>query len=167
MVLNVESSVPDVKEKDWRLVINGRVENPVDLGIKQLKSDFEQESVETNILCLRGVTIKGQWSGVALKKILEVAQVRRDASWIQAKAYSDYAEPVRFDDAKQDGVIVAHSLDGETIPKKQGGLLRLVVPEKYAYKSVKWINELTVLSERPDGFWEKKGYPYKDQPNSV
>ncbi|TET55344.1 MAG: sulfite oxidase-like oxidoreductase, partial [Actinobacteria bacterium] len=55
------------------------------------------------------------------------------------------------------------ALNDKIIPVEQGGSLRLIVPQKYAYKSVKWLNELRLLFKRPFGFWEKKGYPFKDQ----
>ena len=162
MVFNVESDIVRIKESHWRLTLKGQVENPLSLSLEKLKNDFEQEDVTTNILCLRGVTIKGTWTGVGVNKLLEAAGAQSEARWIQAKAYSDYAEPIRFNDANKHGVIIAYNLDGKPIPKEQGGFLRFVVPDKYAYKSVKWIKELTILDERPSGFWEKKGFPYKD-----
>ncbi len=163
MPFNVEDNIPQVGFDDWRLAVDGQVDNPVVFSLSQLQNNFKQTEVKSSILCLRGVRIGGLWSGVAISDLLDDAGVQDNAKWIRAKAYTDFTEPLRINDARQEGVIVAHSLDGKPIPAAQGGALRLIVPEKYAYKSIKWINKLTVLQKKPGGFWEKKGYPSKDE----
>ena len=89
--------------------------------------------------------------------------IKEKASWIEAKAYSNYSEPILLKDFLKEDILIAYALDDKQIPAKQGGSLRLIVPQKYAYKSVKWLKELKILYKRPFGFWERKGYPFKDQ----
>lgn len=161
MVFYVEAKIPEVKAQDWCLNITGGVKNPLTFSLNQLKNKFEPKSVQTNIICLRGVTIGGTWTGVQLNQLLVLAQAP-DRGWVQVKAYSGYSEPIRLQDCKSADVIVAFELNGKPVPPEQGGLLRLIVPQKYAYKSVKWVREFELLSKRPSGFWEKKGYPYMD-----
>ena len=158
MVFNIED-VPKIGLKDWSLSITGEVKNRCTFSYLQLKNDFPSRGLNSNLLCLRGVSIKGFWSGVSVEDLLDKAEPDKEAKWIEAKAYSGYSEPVKLRDLVQEAAIVAFSLDGEQIPDKQGGYLRLIVPNKYAYKSVKWLNELKLRSQNPSGFWEKKGYP--------
>jgi len=159
MPFNVEEKTPQIKPEEWLLQIGGRVERPLSLSLQQLKDEFEPKEVEAHITCLRGTAIGGVWSGVAVKDILEKAKLAESAGWVEVKAYSDYSEPVKLADIEREDVILAFMLDGKPIPPEQGGSLRLIVPQKYAYKSVKWVKELNILSEAPKGFWEKKGYP--------
>jgi len=162
MVFNVEE-IPEISEKDWRISITGEVEEPHFYSIEQLKQYFEPKKVNSNILCLRGVTIKGVWTGVDARELVDETNINEKASWVEVRAYSDYVEPVKLKDFVKEGVIIAYALNDKIIPVEQGGSLRLIVPQKYAYKSVKWLNELRLLFKRPFGFWEKKGYPFKDQ----
>lgn len=163
MVFNVEKKPPDIKPSDWRLIINGEVENPLNLSLNQLQTDFEPQEIESNILCLRGITIGGVWTGVPVVDLLQSAEVQQTAKWVHVKAYGKYTEPIKFKDIWRQDVILAYKLDGKPIPAEQGGGLRLIVPAKYAYKSVKWVKELSVLAKKPGGFWERKGYPDKDE----
>lgn len=162
MVFNVESDIPQISEKDWQISISGQVENPFSIRLKDLKSKFPASDIEANILCLRGVTIGGTWSGVSVSQLLEQAEIMDSAFSAQIKAYSNYFEPIGLDDLMKPDVVFAYNLDNEPIPPEQGGLLRLIVPGKYAYKSVKWVNELHISQKKHKGFWEKKGYPFRD-----
>ena len=159
MPFNVEEKIPQIEPEKWLLRIAGQVDNPLSYSLEQLKSEFTIKEVEAKILCLRGATIGGIWRGVAVKNILEKVKPKKSASWVEVKAYSDYSEPVKLTDIEQEDVVLAFALDNKAIPPEQGGFLRLIVPQKYAYKSVKWVKELEILKEAPSGFWERKGYP--------
>lgn len=162
MVFNVESKVPKIKPRDWLLFINGEVKKSLSFSLSELQSDFKPKSVQANIICLKGSTISGKWTGVPVQQLLNIANPKKSAAWIQIKAYSNYSEPLKIKDFQKENIILAYNLNDKPIPPQQGGSLRLIVPNKYAYKSVKWVREFTILSQKPSGFWEKKGYPYKD-----
>lgn len=55
-------------------------------------------------------------------------------------------------------VIVAVLMDGQLIPQKLGGPVRLIVPQMYAYKSVKWLKAIELIEEEHVGYWEARGY---------
>jgi sulfoxide reductase catalytic subunit YedY len=57
-----------------------------------------------------------------------------------------------------DDVMVAVLMDGQPIPQKLGGPVRLVVPKMYAYKSVKWLQAIELINKEHIGYWELRGY---------
>ena len=57
-----------------------------------------------------------------------------------------------------DDIILAHKLDSEDLPQPLGGPVRLVVPQKYAYKSAMWVNKIRFMSHNKLGFWESGVY---------
>jgi DMSO/TMAO reductase YedYZ molybdopterin-dependent catalytic subunit len=57
-----------------------------------------------------------------------------------------------------DDIMVALLIDGRPIPDELGGPVRLVVPQMYAYKSVKWLNGIELIGEDHIGYWEQRGY---------
>lgn len=58
----------------------------------------------------------------------------------------------------EEDVLVAVLHDGQAIPSPLGGPVRLVVPRMYAYKSVKWLSRIELISGEHTGYWEERGY---------
>lgn len=57
-----------------------------------------------------------------------------------------------------DEVLVALLMDGKPIPQRLGGPVRLIVPSMYAYKSVKWLQNIELIRDEHIGYWEVRGY---------
>jgi DMSO/TMAO reductase YedYZ molybdopterin-dependent catalytic subunit len=67
-----------------------------------------------------------------------------------------------------DDVLLAWEHDGRPLPAEHGGPLRLVVPQRYGWKSVKWVSELRLVPRDVPGYWEERGYhdvgdPWREQ----
>ena len=65
-------------------------------------------------------------------------------------------------------MILAHSLFGERLPKEHGAPVRAVIPDRYFYKSAKWIEAVKVTASDEPGYWERQGYsnsadPWKEE----
>jgi DMSO/TMAO reductase YedYZ molybdopterin-dependent catalytic subunit len=68
-------------------------------------------------------------------------------------------ESLTLDQAHISDVIVAYEMYGKTVSRAHGGPVRLVVPQMYGYKSLKWLSGIRVMDQQVPGFWEQNGYP--------
>ena len=149
--------IPEIDINTWELKIDGLVENPIDLSYENLTSMPETEAVAT-IKCVEGPAGTAEWKGVKLSYILDLVEVQSGAKEVIFFAEDGYSSSLTLEDATSDDVILAYEMNGETLPKEHGFPVRLVVPGKYGYKWVKWINHIEVIDYDHKGFWESRGY---------
>lgn len=167
----------------FRLMIRGRVKQPLSLSLEELKRDFEQ--VEIAAVCQCGGNSRGffeprvpggqwgngamgnaKWIGVRLRDLLNKAGLEEDGVQVRfdgldqpvADATPDFQKSLNLNDAIQEEVLVAHSMNGEPLPWLNGFPLRLVVPGWYATYWVKMLSDVEVLNERDHNFWMEKAY---------
>ena len=73
-------------------------------------------------------------------------------------AEQPYLDYLTMDQALLKDVMLAYAMDGKPLSREHGAPLRLVIPEMYGYKGVKWLNHITLLDQPFDGYWENRGY---------
>jgi DMSO/TMAO reductase YedYZ molybdopterin-dependent catalytic subunit len=69
-----------------------------------------------------------------------------------------YVDTLSLDQSTMRGVMLAHAMDGAPLSRAHGSPLRLVVPQMYGYKGVKWVHRLELVDRLEPGFWERNGY---------
>lgn len=154
--------------QDWQLRIHGEIGKPVTLSFKDLLK-FEQVQITCDIHCVTSWTVlDSQWSGVRLSTLLEYAQPTISQGFLVIEAAHGYTTSIPLSELTKPDVILAHSLYGSPLPKENGGPVRALVPDKYFYKSAKWVTGLKVVSRDEPGFWETRGYsnsadPWKEE----
>jgi DMSO/TMAO reductase YedYZ molybdopterin-dependent catalytic subunit len=155
----VSGSLPTFDPKSWKLSLGGHVETPTTIDYHELRSLPKVEQVST-FHCVTGWTVKNvQWGGVRLGEVLALAQPKDVAHAIQfvsmEKPYVDYLT------VKQAGlhdVMLAYEMDGKPLSRAHGAPLRLIIPEMYGYKNVKWLAGINLVPKEVDGYWEQLGY---------
>jgi len=129
---------------DWQLAVDGMVARPGSFSLAQLKS-YPSRSQITHLACEEGWSYIAEWTGVPLSHILDVAgilpQARYVAYFSEQKGWWD---SVDMADALHPQTFLAYGLNGGELPVGNGGPLRMRVPRQLGYKSVKFINRLTV-----------------------
>ena len=100
--------------------------------------------------------------------MLKGVKLRAGAEYVLVLAEEGYTANVPLKDLERPDVLFAFAHDGEPLPAEHGEPLRLVVPQLYAWKSVKWVRGFTLLDHDQRGFWERNGYhaygdPWKEQ----
>lgn len=108
------------------------------------------------------------WEGVPFRAVYERARVLPAATHALVHAPFGYSANLPLDALLDDDVLFAFTHDGEPLAPKHGGPMRLVVPKRYAWKSVKWANAIEFLDDDERGFWELRGYhndafPFREQ----
>ena len=91
-----------------------------------------------------------------------------DAVHVLFSALDGYTTDLPLSDCMREQVLFAWDYDGEALEAGHGGPLRVVTPQKYAYKGAKWVDSVEFLTEPERGYWEKRGYsqtanPWREQ----
>ena len=153
---------------DWRLTISGEVRKPLTLKFEDLLK-LKQVDLTCDVHCVTGWTLlDSRWSGVRLQTIMEAVQVNRQAGFVVFEAPGGYSSSIPINEARKDNVILAHSFMDKQLPLGHGAPLRGVVPDRYFYKSVKWLEKLRFVVEDEPGYYETGGYsnsadPWKEE----
>lgn len=153
------SDMPKIKMEDWRLTVDGLVETPFQLNW-QTFLEFPRQVQVSNFHCVTGWSVNNcTWEGIPLNRLLKQAGVKANVKMV--KFYSSdgvYTDAITIEQTWMEDVMVALMLDGKLIPHELGGPVRLVVPQMYGYKSVKWLNRIELIEDDHTGYWEQRGY---------
>ena len=156
--------LPEVAEKDWRLRVDGLVENAIDWGW----DDFLAQPPFSDVSDIHCVTawsrFDNQWDGVSARHILALAKPKPEARFVVFHSYDDYTTNLPLADFDDDDVLIAHSWQGNKLPREHGGPARAIVPKLYFWKSAKWVKRIEFLARDRPGFWEEHGYHDRGDP---
>lgn len=128
----------------WRLRVDGMVARPCSFSLAELKS-FPRRSQITGVQCEEGWSYIAEWIGVPLSHILDLAGAHPQARYVVYRSIQrDWWESIDMADALHPQTLVTHGMNGGELPVPFGGPLRLRIPRQLGYKSVKYINHVTV-----------------------
>ena len=155
---------PHVDLAEWRLVVDGEVENPLDLDWDAFQ-EMPQTDLEVDIHCVTAwSTYSVRWRGVRARDILERVSPKASAGYVLLHSYDGYTTNLALDMFDDEDVLIAHSLNGAPLPREHGGPVRAVLPKRYFWKSAKWIRRIEFMNEDKPGFWEARGYHNEGEP---
>jgi DMSO/TMAO reductase YedYZ molybdopterin-dependent catalytic subunit len=154
----------------WRVAVGGLVENPLSLSMADLRA-LPQRTQITRHDCVEGWSAIGQWTGPQLGPILERAGLRPEARYILFRCAdllygAPYYESCGLDDALHPQTILAHQLNGEPLPERNGAPLRLRIERQLGYKHAKYLTGIEAVATLENieggqgGFWEDRGYQW-------
>ncbi len=175
-----------VDPETFRLSLKGKVENPLDLSLDDLKK-FEEIEITAVNQCsgnsrgfsqprvpggqlANGSMGNAKWKGVRLKEVLEKSGISAGAKQVLFNGLDrpllpktpDFIKSLDLDQALDGEVMLAYQMNGEDLPMLNGFPLRLVVPGFYGTYWVKHLNEITVVDETFNGFWMNPAYRIPD-----
>jgi DMSO/TMAO reductase YedYZ molybdopterin-dependent catalytic subunit len=108
--------------------------------------------------CVEGWSSKAKWGGFRPKALFDVVQPKKQAGFLYFYSADDYTEYVSLKDLSTPRVLLVYEMDDKPLPDVHGGPLRLIIPSKYGYKSVKTIVRLDFVEKEGTGYWEAFGY---------
>ncbi|MHB9119675.1 MAG: sulfite oxidase-like oxidoreductase [Burkholderiales bacterium] len=155
---------PDISPQTWTLRLFGLVERDLNLSW----SDFQalpQKNQLADFHCVTHWTqLDMDWQGVSAASVIALAHARPEAHFLTLHGYDDYTVNLPLAALLDDDVILAHSVFGQALSREHGGPVRLVVPKRYGWKSVKWLKAIEFQAENRPGFWESRGYHNEGDP---
>ena len=158
-IYTISGSMPVFDEKTWRLEIGGLVRKPVRLTYGDVLELPRAEQVST-FHCVTGWTVKNvRWAGVRFKDLLALVEPKPSAKAIRFdSAEKPYNDSLTLQQSLLSDVMLALELDGAPLSRPHGAPARVVIPEMYGYKGVKWLARMELVAEQPTGYWEGLGY---------
>jgi DMSO/TMAO reductase YedYZ molybdopterin-dependent catalytic subunit len=153
------TSIPHFDPATWKLTIDGLVEQPVELGYADLQSLPRVEQV-SDFHCVTGWSVSNvRWTGVRFRDLLATARPLPSAQAVGFfSADGAYSDSLTMQQATLGDALLAYEMDGAPLTRPHGAPARVVIPEMYGYKGVKWLDKITLLDEPFDGYWETRGY---------
>ena len=158
-IYTISGSMPLFDERVWRLEIAGLVERPVSLTYSQLLA-LPRATQVSDFHCVTGWSVpKARWAGVRLADLLALARPHATAKAIRFVSLEDpYQDSLSLEQALLPDVMLATELDGNPLSRPHGAPARIVIPEMYGYKGVKWLTRMELVDHQPTGYWEGLGY---------
>lgn len=156
--------------RPWTVRISGEVEQEMQLDIDELLAKVELEERLYRHRCVEAWSMAVPWSGFPMKRLVELARPLSAAKYVKMTTFMDpevasgqrsswypwpYVEGLTMAEATNELTFLGTGIYGKPLPKQNGAPLRLVVPWKYGFKSLKSIVAFEFTAERPVSFWEE------------
>lgn len=167
----VHKLVKDWNLGPWNVEISGHVKKPKTWDVEKLVKKLGTEERIYRFRCVEAWSMVVPWSGFALKKLVDLAEPTSKAKYIKFTTFGDkkigpnigklkhypwpYVEGLTLAEATHPLAFMATGLYGKPLPKQNGAPIRLVVPWKYGFKSIKSVVKIEFTSKRPLGLWEE------------
>ena len=164
----VATMAQDFKTSPWEIDVGGLVKNPGRYRMEDLLTKFDQEERVYRLRCVEGWSMVVPWMGFPLKRLLDEVEPTMNARYVRFETLYDpvqlpgqndgwyswpYVEGLRLDEAAHDLTILATGIYGRTLLPQNGAPVRLVVPWKYGFKSIKSIVRIDLVDQHPVSLW--------------
>ena len=151
----------------WKVEVGGLVDAPRTFDLDDLRK-FEEEERIYRLRCVEAWSMVIPWQGFPLSRLLKAVQPTSKARYVRFQTIYDpenlpgqrdhlyqwpYIEGLRMDEAMNDLTLLATGLYGKPLPMQNGAPVRLVVPWKYGFKSIKSIVKIDLVEEMPVSLW--------------
>jgi DMSO/TMAO reductase YedYZ molybdopterin-dependent catalytic subunit len=158
-IYTISGSMPIFEEASWRLDVTGLVGKPRSFTYRELAALPRVHEVRT-FHCVTGWTVHDvRWSGVRLSHLLDLVEPHASAKAVRFVSLEDpYNDSLTLEQAHLHDVLLALEMDGKPLTRPHGSPMRVVIPEMYGYKGVKWLTKMELLDHQPTGYWEGLGY---------
>lgn len=152
----------------WSVAVGGLVEKPRTFSMEEIDSMFSQEERIYRMRCVEGWSMVIPWNGFPLRKLLEAVEPTSKANFVRFETLFDpeqmpnqkspifpwpYIEGLRLDEAMHDLTLLATGIYSKSLTPQNGAPIRLVVPWKYGFKSIKSIIKIDLVDEMPVSLW--------------
>ncbi|MEC8929479.1 MAG: protein-methionine-sulfoxide reductase catalytic subunit MsrP [Verrucomicrobiota bacterium] len=169
----------------WPMRVGGLVRKPLaKVDAHELAAEMGLEERVYRFRCVEAWSMVVPWTGFPLRKLIEKVQPKPEAKFVRFATYFDrrtmpgvnllpsypwpYTEGLRIEEALHPLTMVVTGMYGKPLPKQNGAPIRLVVPWKYGYKSIKSVQLIEFTAKQPKTLWESLApdeYPFESNVN--
>jgi DMSO/TMAO reductase YedYZ molybdopterin-dependent catalytic subunit len=158
-IYSIVTPLPTFHPETFELRIHGEVEKPVTLRWSEVAGLAGARQVST-FHCVTGWTVSNvHWEGVRASTIAALVKPKPSARYVTFQSLeAPYVDQLTRTQFELPDTMLARRMNGKPVSRAHGAPLRLVVPQMYGYKGVKWVSEIRYDSAPSAGFWEQRGY---------
>ena len=149
---------PKIDLETYTLTVDGEVQKPLKLSWNDVLRLPKVKST-SNFHCVEGCSVLNcEWEGIPFRQVVSLAKPKDGVGFATFECADGYTTSLSLQELSGDEVLLAYTLDGKPLEEGFGFPLRLVIPDKYGYKSALWITHIKFKSKKELGYWEKRGY---------
>ena len=166
----VAAAAVNMKTTPWSVAVGGMVAKPTTFAVEDLVAQFDQQERIYRLRCVEGWSMVIPWMGFPLAQLLAAVEPLPSAKYVRFETLDDpeqfpgqnglfsaytwpYVEGLRIDEAMNDLTLLSTGMYGKSLLPQNGAPLRLVVPWKYGFKSIKSIVKIDLVAEQPTSLW--------------
>ena len=159
-----QGDIPPFDPATWDLRVWGLVDAARNWTWGELQS-LPEVTVDGDLHCVtRWSSLGHEWTGVSSRGLCDLARVKPSARFVLLHGEGGYTANLAIEAFLDRRVVLATRHDGQPLTPEHGAPLRAVVPDRYAWKSVKWLRGVEFLEENRPGLWESFGYSNSADP---
>lgn len=166
---HIAKAAQALKIRPWTVKIDGMVEKPFEIGIDDLIRKFPLEERLYRMRCVEAWSMTIPWTGFPMARLVELAKPLGSAKYVRMETFLDksiapgqrqtfypwpYVEGLTIAEATNELTLLVTGTYGKPAPKQHGAPIRLAVPWKYGFKSIKSIVRFSFTDQRPTSYWE-------------
>lgn len=166
---NIVAPAQALKIRPWTVKIDGMVETPREVGIDDLLKQMPLEERLYRLRCVEAWSMTIPWTGFPFAELVKFAKPLSSAKYVRMETFLDksiapgqrqvwypwpYVEGLTMAEATNELAFLVTGTYGHPAPKQHGAPLRLAVPWKYGFKSIKSITRFTFTDKQPKSYWE-------------
>jgi len=167
---NVWQAAQRLPLRPWEIRIDGMVDKEMTVGMDDLLKQVQLEERLYRHRCVEAWSMAVPWTGFPMKRLVEIAKPLTSAKYVRMETFNKpdvafgmkaswypwpYVEGLTIEEATNDLALIGTGIYGKPLPTQMGAPLRLVVPWKYGFKSIKSIVRFSFTDKRPVSFWEE------------
>jgi methionine sulfoxide reductase catalytic subunit len=167
---NVTAAAESLRIRPWTVKLDGMVEKEQTIGIDDLIRKVGLEERAYRHRCVEAWSMAIAWTGFPMSKLVEIAKPLSSAKYVRMETFMDpkmapgqrqrwypwpYVEGVTMAEANNELTFLVTGAYGKPVAKQMGAPLRLALPWKYGFKSIKSVVRFTFTDKRPVGLWEE------------
>ena len=166
----ISKAAQALRIRPWTVTIDGLVEKKVTVDVDTLVRKMNLEERVYRLRCVEAWSMAVPWTGFPMADLVKFARPLSGAKYVVMETFSDedmapgqkqywypwpYLDGLTIEEATNELALIGTGLYGKPMPKQNGAPLRLVVPWKYGFKSIKSIVRFSFTDTRPMNFWER------------
>lgn len=166
----ISAAAQQLKPHPWQMTIDGLVDKPMKLDVVDLIKAMPLEERLYRHRCVEAWSMTIPWTGFSLAKLIEFAKPKPEAKYIQFETFLDpkmapgqempfypwpYIEGLTMAEANNELAFMVTGAYGKPLLKQFGAPIRLAVPWKYGFKSIKSITKISFVTKQPNNFWQQ------------
>lgn len=167
---NIWKQAESKKTRPWTIKVDGLVEKPFEIGVDDLIRRSQLEERLYRFRCVEAWSMAVPWTGFTLKSFLDIAKPTSGAKYVRFETFMDpqmapgqrqswypwpYVEGVTMAEAQNELPLLVTGAYGKPLRNQFGAPIRLILPWKYGFKSIKAITRISFTAERPKSYWEQ------------
>lgn len=150
----------NISEAGYHLTVTGRVQHPRSFTYQHILDRYPVYEKVVMLHCVEGWSVTILWEGIRIAELLHDVGIEPNATTVIFYAADGYSTALPLNYLEENYILMAHRMNGVTLPIERGFPFQLVAESKWGYKWIKWITSIELTDNADyEGYWESRGFP--------